>query len=565
VARAFDLAQRVENARFLGVLAESGNARLAARAVGRSHGTMHGRRAADAAFAQGWEAALAAAHARFHLAGGRRGPEREDKRAARRAARRGKSAGGGTGAERGGAGHRGTGAGAAPARRRGWIWRSRRSWRARAGAESGAAARARARGLRTGGGEAVVVRTRGGRLQLRLAAPGKLTRAAEQAFLSALSASANIRLSAAAAGASARAFYRRRERDPAFAREMRLALAMGYDRLECAALAAALPEDPESTAWRRGEPPPVARMSADQAIQLLALHEKSVRQGWEKPHRRKRRGESWDIHAQRMSAMGRAEMDRAAEADALARAARREATGGWRLAHEPPPAPLPPLELVTGWSRAKGGAPHHCGIALFGGWRIADMAARRREGRECRRGGAPSPGQGAAEPVAAGAAAAGEAAVAGEAAGAARVAAAGGAAEAGTVRLGAVRPGAARAGGVAEAGAGAAGEAAGAGAVRLGAARAGGAVEAGAARAGRAATAGEAAGAGAAAAGEAAAAGAVRLGAVRARVPAAGGAATTPAAVPYLAPLRANLAPPRANLVPPRAGGAARCALVTPQ
>jgi hypothetical protein len=82
----------------------------------------------------------------------------------------------------------------------------------------------------------VVVRTRNGKLQIRLAHPDKITKAAEQAFLVALSATANVRLSAAAAGASARAFYRRRRQDLAFDRETRTALRIGYDRLEAAAM-----------------------------------------------------------------------------------------------------------------------------------------------------------------------------------------------------------------------------------------------------------------------------------------------------------------------------------------
>jgi hypothetical protein len=59
--------------------------------------------------------------------------------------------------------------------------------------------------LRTVGGEPMVVWTKNGRLQLRLAHPGKLTLVAEQAFLRALAATCNVRLSAAAAEAGFRA------------------------------------------------------------------------------------------------------------------------------------------------------------------------------------------------------------------------------------------------------------------------------------------------------------------------------------------------------------------------
>lgn len=221
-----------------------------------------------------------------------------------------------------------------------------------------------------------MVRSRNGKLQIRLAHPGKLTKMCEQAFLYALSATANIRLAAAAAGASARAFYRRRRLDPAFAREMRLALRMGWERLEAAALQASLPESHADDGWRQCAPAALPRFTADQALQLLFLHDKSVNQSWEQPHRRRRRGESDETHRERLRAMWSVEKDLAAEAAAVRRAARYEATGGWRHDDEPPPPQLPPLELVTGWSRASGRPAHHEGVALFGGWRIGDMEKR---------------------------------------------------------------------------------------------------------------------------------------------------------------------------------------------
>jgi hypothetical protein len=75
--------------------------------------------------------------------------------------------------------------------------------------------------------------------------------------------------------------------------------------------------------------------------------------------------------------MWRVEKDIEAETEAVRRAARFEATGGWRHADEPPPPELPPLSQVTGWSRASGRPPHRPGVALFGGWRIADMEKKR--------------------------------------------------------------------------------------------------------------------------------------------------------------------------------------------
>jgi hypothetical protein len=310
--------QAHENRLFLDRFALSGNARLAAREAGVEYGTIQHRRKRHAGFAQEWEATAAAVQARLHLAGGKRGPE--------------------------------------------------------------PSSRCNRNPFRTQGGEPVVVRTRNGKLQIRLAHPDKLTKAAEQAFLYALSATANVRLAAAAAGASARAFYRRRKENPAFAREMRLALKTGWERLEMAALQASLPESHSDDRWRQCAPAPMPRFTADQALQLLFLHEKSVQQSWEQPHRRQRRGESDETHRERLRAMWSAEKDLAAEASALRRAARYEETGDWRYEDEPPPPELPPLDLVTGWSRATGKPAHHPGVALFGGWRIGDMRKRLGEG-----------------------------------------------------------------------------------------------------------------------------------------------------------------------------------------
>ncbi|HEU0134980.1 MAG TPA: hypothetical protein VFR28_09165 [Allosphingosinicella sp.] len=330
MARPFTPLQAHENRVFLERFAMSGNVRMAAREAGVRYGTIQHRRKGNAAFAQQWEATAAAVQARLHLAGGKRGP--------------------------GASGRSGAGGSPSTSLRTGFDGLG----------TSGEA-------MRTKGGEAVVVRSRGGKLQVRLAHPGTLTKAAEQAFLYALSATANVRLSAAAAGASARAFYRRRRENPAFAREMRLALKMGWERLEMAALQASLPQSHSDDRWRRCEPAPMPRLSPDQAIQLLFLHEKSVNQSWEQPHRRRRRGESDEIYSLRLQAMWRAEKGREAEAEAVRRSARFEATGGWRHEDEAPPPELPPLETVTGWSRASGRPAHREGVALFGGWRIGEM------------------------------------------------------------------------------------------------------------------------------------------------------------------------------------------------
>lgn len=83
-----------------------------------------------------------------------------------------------------------------------------------------------------------------------------MTREHEQAFLAALSATANVRLSAAAAGFSHSAFCHRARSRPAFAREINMALRMGYDRIEMALLESTLPGSHADDAWRHNEPPP---------------------------------------------------------------------------------------------------------------------------------------------------------------------------------------------------------------------------------------------------------------------------------------------------------------------
>src|SRR3954467_2456678 len=167
-------AQALENRAFLKILRRTGNVRLACRELGLNYGTMQHRRRAHPAFALRWDAALVFAQSRI--------------KSAQSQPRSGTSAKGQSLDTLG---------------------------------TNGA--------FRTQGGEPYLVKLKSGRLQLRRAQPGKLTREAEQAFLAALSATCNFALAAAAVGANFNAFNRRRKRDPAFAREVRLALAQGYE------------------------------------------------------------------------------------------------------------------------------------------------------------------------------------------------------------------------------------------------------------------------------------------------------------------------------------------------
>lgn len=220
-------------------------------------------------------------------------------------------------------------------------------------------------------GEPYVVRTVAGRLQLRRAQPRRLDHKAEQTFLAALSATANVRLSAAAAGFSHSAFYDRRNASPAFAREMRLALEMGYERLEMALLAAADPESYRDDAWRHNDPPPIPQMSAGEALQLLHLHQKEARLLAEPAHIKRRRGESSEAYSFRLSAMYQAGLQRDREAFDIAEAERRAA--GKPSPFGPKILPLPALDQVKGWSRADPAKrPQSRERPMFGGWRIGD-------------------------------------------------------------------------------------------------------------------------------------------------------------------------------------------------
>jgi hypothetical protein len=79
--------------------------------------------------------------------------------------------------------------------------------------------------------------------------------------------------------------------------------------------------------------------------------------------------------------MWTAQKGREADEAALRRAARYEATGDWNLPGEKPPE-LPPLHLVTGWSKAQPvKAVHNPRLALFGGWRLKDWEKKRKVGK----------------------------------------------------------------------------------------------------------------------------------------------------------------------------------------
>ena len=304
--------QQLENTAFLKALAKTGNVRLAARAVGVAYGTLQYRRSRHPTFATRWDVALASAGARLNGKGTRR-PE------------------------------------------------------GRAAGPEG--------GHRTAGGEPVLIRLKSGRIQVRAAQPGKLTRQCEQAFLLALSSTANIRLSAAAAGASEAAFHRRRRQQPGFAREWRLALEEGYEGLELALLESTAPEAFADDAWAHNERPAMPPMTPPQALQLLYLHQKEARLLAEPAHLKRRQGEPSEAYRYRLSAMFNAGIDRDREAFRVREAAK--LSGGGLTPHETPIV-LPDLAQVRA-SRADPAKGGHSDRALFGGWRIGHLTEAQHE------------------------------------------------------------------------------------------------------------------------------------------------------------------------------------------
>jgi hypothetical protein len=362
MARPLTRAQALENRAFIKTLRRTGNVRLACRELGLKYGTMQHRRRKHPAFALRWDAALAFAQAGFEELG-RRGPKAG--KVSRHASEshdvgRARSLGGLS------------------------IQTNRTSSETRRPVLNSSSTEAHLCSakppfrsvFRTEGGEMVVCRRNDGKLQMRRAQPGKLTREAEQAFLAAVSATCNLSLAAAAVGSCFNAFNRRRRKDPAFARELRLALQRGYEALEMALLESLEPASHEHGDWRNNDPPAMPPMSANQALQLMYLHQKAALLVDEPTPMRRRRGESHAACCERLAQMSEAREQRAREAFEVAEAERYErGEQAWGPAGEEVRSRmgLPDLAQVTGWSRADPAKELHGDSALFGGWRIEDM------------------------------------------------------------------------------------------------------------------------------------------------------------------------------------------------
>jgi hypothetical protein len=175
--RPFTRAQQRQNQRFLGALRRTGNVRLACRELGVHRACYTKRRGKCAAFAASWDATLAAAHAAFEQAGGERLPE-----------------------------GKGTGTRTCP--------------------HSGNRPRS---ALRTKGGEPMVVSV-AGRLQRRLAPPGRMTGAAQRLVLATVEETNNLRIATAAAGFASSSFIARMRLRPELAGRLAIARRIGADR-----------------------------------------------------------------------------------------------------------------------------------------------------------------------------------------------------------------------------------------------------------------------------------------------------------------------------------------------
>lgn len=171
--------------------------------------------------------------------------------------------------------------------------------------------------------EPYLVRRRDGTVQLRRRPATAITPEGEQRFLLALAATANVRLSARAAGYAHSSFCTRKRRHPAFAREWLAALKQGFEALDMVLLAGWSRDAHEHDAWAHNDPPPMPPMTVDQALQLMYLHQKEARLIAEPEPLRRRRGESPEARDVRLRLIREAWQEQAREEFRAMEAARR--------------------------------------------------------------------------------------------------------------------------------------------------------------------------------------------------------------------------------------------------
>ena len=266
MARPISRIQALENRAFLKILRRTGNIRLSSREAGLNYSTMQTRRDKHPAFAARWAAALAAAQARLGQVGtvgpaaGR--PLCSPLRAARYKTSKTESRHGSESRD---------------------VDRARCATRrpvlniSSTEAQLCSAKPPLRSVFRTAGGELVICRRNDGKLQMRRAQPGKLTREAEQHFLGTLATTCNVRLAAAAVDAAGEAFARRRRRRPGFDQAVHAAIEEGYDHLEAEMVRSAIALLRGGGAGDAGAGPAVTGMTAQVALSLLGHHRKTAR------------------------------------------------------------------------------------------------------------------------------------------------------------------------------------------------------------------------------------------------------------------------------------------------
>lgn len=116
-----------------------------------------------------------------------------------------------------------------------------------------------------------------GPAQRRRAKPASWTAARRKTFLTELAYSCNVTRACKAAEIWNASAYELRRRDAEFARQWQAALEMGYERLDMALARRALEVLGELELDERAEP--VEKMTVAQAIEVMALHRRSVQQG----------------------------------------------------------------------------------------------------------------------------------------------------------------------------------------------------------------------------------------------------------------------------------------------
>lgn len=149
-------------------------------------------------------------------------------------------------------------------------------------------------------GEELVVKGTGGagggkRVQIARARLRQWSPRVEKRFLTALSASCNVKAACAEVGLTPASAYNHRRRWPGFAARWREALEIGYDKIECALIhAAGNLLDPEGPV----EVGPVREMTAAHAIHLWHMHKHQVRGLGKRPGLRAREPDIEEVRAE---------------------------------------------------------------------------------------------------------------------------------------------------------------------------------------------------------------------------------------------------------------------------